>query len=110
METQDSAKRGALERISRVEDRWFRVAWGQERSADERAAGERRFECVWEGLRARDVDPLPDLECLERAMTAAAECQSAGRPIRECNVAFERACTFSPAYLDLAKVCKPDAK
>jgi hypothetical protein len=110
VETEDVEKRDALERVSHAEDRWYRVAWGQERPASDRAAGTRRFGCVWEGLRARNVDPLPDLDCLARAMTAAAECQSAGKPARDCTRAFEQACTFSTAYLDLTKVCRADTK
>jgi hypothetical protein len=109
-ETDDVAKRDALARISETQDRWHRVAWGQERPASARVEEARLFECVWDGLRARDVDPLPDLECLARAMSAAADCQSAGKPVRECNGAFEQACTFSAAYLDVTKGCRADTK
>ena len=109
-ETQDVEKREAFARISEAEDRWHRVAWGQDRPAGARVEEALLLECVWDGLRARDVDPVPDLECLARAMTAAAESQSAGKPVHECNLAFEQACTFSAAYLDLAKACRVDTK
>jgi hypothetical protein len=101
-----TARREVYDRVSQASDRWYRVAWGGDRPATERDAERRGFECVWSGLRARGVDPLPDFDCLVRAMTAAADCGAASRPVDQCTRAFQDACTFSSAYLDLAPACK----
>jgi hypothetical protein len=106
IDAEDAAKRELRERVWQAEARWYRAAWGEAPPDEERARMHRRFDCVWNGLRAREVDPQPDLECLARSFAAVGDCQASGKPVAECTTAFVTTCTHSAAFEELAATCK----
>jgi hypothetical protein len=87
-------------------ERWFEVAWGTSFTPERRAREEERLECLWGALEETGVDPISDFECLERHITAAADCQAAAvkadDPVRDCTRAYESACALSPGFDRLA--------
>ena len=98
----------AFERVSEASARWYRAAWEKDPPTDQQAREQRRFECVWNGLVARGVDPVPDLHCLARAMTATAECQEGGKPAGKCSHVFGETCMFSSHYEEVTASCSKD--